>query len=92
MYRAPDHSPRCPMCGQSNLTPPTRLLSGESQSGSDTRLSFDVRGPTDRFALEQASFILKRGSVCLDCGHVTLSLSAEDLAQLRARVSSLHPR
>ncbi len=85
----PHTSPRCPACGDSNLTPSTYVTPTEGY----VRVQFEVRGERPGFlgGLPREHFEVDRATVCLGCGHVSFGLSRATLALLRERVSSLRP-
>ena len=87
MYRSPDATPRCTACGNSQLTPETKFDTSEGFAN----LFFHYRDATPGFfgGVESRIFALDRARVCLDCGHVMLSLSARKLAALREAMPAL---
>ncbi len=91
MYRAPDTTPRCPLCGATDLTPVTRF--DHSADGSPVMI-FTPRGAQPGFlgVRPTIQFPVDRACACLSCGHVMLGFSPEQLADLRAKLGSLEPR
>ena len=82
MYRAPDVTIRCVACGGTNVTPPTMAAAGEH--------SVTVYLATE--AAEKAEhFNADRARVCLECGHVMLTLSDENLRLFRMLAPALRP-
>ncbi|MEQ1568268.1 MAG: hypothetical protein ABMA64_21695 [Myxococcota bacterium] len=77
----------CPRC-RSELTLNTLFDPSEGHS----RIHLRIKGVSPGFfTADLASFVVGRAQVCLDCGHVALSLSPEVLAQLRERLPTLEP-
>jgi len=92
MYRAPDTTPRCVACGGQSLTPETKFDPSEgwayvhfAEHGTRSPLF----GGGDRPTLTPVRFAIDRARVCLDCGHVKLSMSSKTVAKLRADLANL---
>ncbi len=81
MYRAPDATPRCPLCTSTSLTPPTMFVT--MQSFPKVRFH-DAAGKGGFFGNDRPDFEASRARVCLACGHVMLALGAKALEHLRA--------
>jgi hypothetical protein len=75
-------------CGNSNLTPETKF--DPSEGNAYIHFRDPTADPTRTFFDDdQPKFAVNRARVCLDCGHVMLSLGRERLAQLRAVIGRL---
>jgi hypothetical protein len=86
MYRVPDTSPRCVACGNTNLTPETRF---DPSEGNANIHFFDPKAKQGFLDDGHPTFAVNRARVCLDCGHVMLSLGGTRLEQLRAAIDRL---
>jgi hypothetical protein len=73
-------APSCVACKSPHVTAPTMFGPDEGQ----TRLSWKDRTTGKLFRA-----IAHRASVCLECGHVALSLDANQLATLRQAIGNL---
>lgn len=82
---------RCPACGGSSLTSPTRYITQNGSQGGF--LVFQKKGVKASFfgARGKEAHEVDRASACLDCGHVLLVVSPGKLALLRAAMASLEP-
>lgn len=68
---------RCPVCSGENLTAEASyVVSGAS-------LRFRNAGKKKVFGPNYLHTAVNRGRVCLDCGHVVLFLSSEEMERLR---------
>ncbi|HTQ47077.1 MAG TPA: hypothetical protein VMI75_30185, partial [Polyangiaceae bacterium] len=76
-HRSPE-TPRCPMCGATSLTPPTRFTDSDSHTNQVVFLL--PHAPRTLFGgLQTATFSVTRARVCLECGVVIPLLSAQTL-------------
>jgi len=82
MYRAPDVTVRCVVCGGTSVTPPTTISGGSHPL--TVYFASAIPGRNELFHADRAR-------VCLDCGHVMLAMSEENLALLRTLAPTLRP-
>jgi len=76
------------MCRGSNITLATRFR----QQSSDLSVTAVFQGPDKSWASTgEEGYEVGRCRVCLDCGHVLLALSSEELSRLRQRIGVLVP-
>ena len=84
MYREPDRTPECTVCGRTSLTPLTRL--------DPTKGFLAVHFKRMQGGAEgQHSVTLRRARICLECGHVMLFVDKTTLADLKASLPHLTP-
>ena len=89
MYRAPESSLRCPMCGMANVLPPTRMKVSGNEALELELAVFE--NPDDRFVLEVRRYPVTHGRLCLDCGHVAVAVPEATRNQILAALSHLKP-
>ena len=88
MYRAPDVTPRCVSCGDTQLTPATWFTVSEGFA----HVYFENRSAKPGLLGQpRESFHVNRARVCLACGHVMLGLAPDDLELLRKKLATLSP-
>ena len=83
------HHPRkalhCTMCGGPHITPATRIR----QQSSNIGVTMDFRKEAESWASKGlTSTAVGRARACLDCGHVMLFLTDQNLAELRAGMAA----
>jgi hypothetical protein len=90
MLRVPENIPRCPMCNESTLTPPTLI---QHSAEGTPQVHFKLKGGQPNFfgVTPGETFAVQRASVCLTCGHVALGLTAGTLQRLKDRLGALDP-
>jgi hypothetical protein len=87
MYRTQADAPRCPACQGTALTPTTKFDPGEGRSS----VYFDYTKKGGLFDLDGVHFVCDRARVCLECGHVALSMSKKRLEGLKEELAKLTP-
>ncbi len=89
MYRIPDDELECPLCKAKALTPPTLFDNIEGYP----HVVFDLQTPSKSWLAEsRRGFRVASARICMACGLVLPSLSAEMLAKLSAELPELRPR
>ncbi len=88
MYREPDPTPACAVCGRTQLSPSTRLDPTKGFLAAHfKRTPTAESGP----AAGQHTVLLQRARICLVCGHVMIFIDAKALADLKAALPMLTP-
>lgn len=89
MYRIPDEELECPLCKAKALTAPTFFDNSEGYP----QVVFDLRSPSKSWLAEKRrSFRVASARICMACGLVLPSLSAEMLAKLDEDLPELRPQ
>ncbi|MCU0658220.1 MAG: hypothetical protein MUF64_24050 [Polyangiaceae bacterium] len=88
MYRDAAQRPLCPACGSSNQTEETQFDPSEGYAQIFFRMKTPPRSSWDS---DKVRFIVDRARICIDCGHVSLSLSESRRRELAAQLGGLKP-